>query len=43
MKTGGIGAELIALITSTVSSDLDAKPLRLSSQDSYPYNGAWRI
>ncbi|APD48630.1 alpha-ketoacid dehydrogenase subunit beta [Synechococcus sp. CS-602] len=41
MKTGGIGAELIALITEHCFDDLDAKPLRLSSQDiPTPYNGA---
>jgi pyruvate dehydrogenase E1 component beta subunit len=41
MKTGGIGAELIALITEHCFDDLDARPLRLSSQDiPTPYNGA---
>jgi pyruvate dehydrogenase E1 component beta subunit len=41
MKTGGIGAELLALITEQCFDDLDARPLRLSSQDiPTPYNGA---
>jgi pyruvate dehydrogenase E1 component beta subunit len=41
MKTGGIGAELIALITEHCFDDLDARPVRLSSQDiPTPYNGA---
>jgi pyruvate dehydrogenase E1 component beta subunit len=41
MKTGGIGAELIALITEQCFDDLDARPIRLSSQDiPTPYNGA---
>ena len=40
MKTGGIGAELIALITENCFDDLDARPVRLSSQDiPTPYNG----
>ena len=40
MKTGGIGAELLALITEQCFDDLDARPLRLSSQDiPTPYNG----
>ena len=40
MKTGGIGAELIALITEHCFDDLDARPLRLSSQDiPTTYNG----
>ncbi len=40
MKTGGIGAELIALITEECFDDLDAPPVRLSSQDiPTPYNG----
>jgi pyruvate dehydrogenase E1 component beta subunit len=40
MKTGGIGAELIALITESCFDDLDARPVRLSSQDiPTPYNG----
>ena len=40
MKTGGIGAELIALITEECFDDLDARPIRLSSQDiPTPYNG----
>jgi pyruvate dehydrogenase E1 component beta subunit len=41
MKTGGIGAELLALITEHCFDDLDARPIRLSSQDiPTPYNGA---
>ena len=41
MKTGGIGAELIALITEHCFDDLDARPIRLSSQDiPTPYNGS---
>jgi pyruvate dehydrogenase E1 component beta subunit len=41
MKTGGIGAELLALITEHCFDDLDARPVRLSSQDiPTPYNGA---
>jgi pyruvate dehydrogenase E1 component beta subunit len=41
MKTGGIGAELMALITEQCFDDLDARPVRLSSQDiPTPYNGA---
>jgi pyruvate dehydrogenase E1 component beta subunit len=40
MKTGGIGAELLALITENCFDDLDARPVRLSSQDiPTPYNG----
>ncbi len=40
MKTGGIGAELIALITEQCFDDLDERPIRLSSQDiPTPYNG----
>ncbi len=40
MKTGGIGAELIALITEQCFDELDARPVRLSSQDiPTPYNG----
>ncbi len=40
MKTGGIGAELIALITEHCFDDLDSRPVRLSSQDiPTPYNG----
>nr|YP_010338526.1 pyruvate dehydrogenase E1 component beta subunit [Rhodaphanes brevistipitata]UNJ18476.1 pyruvate dehydrogenase E1 component beta subunit [Rhodaphanes brevistipitata] len=40
MKTGGIGAELIAQINETVFDDLDAPVIRLSSQDiPTPYNG----
>lgn len=41
MKTGGIGAELLALITENCFDELDARPIRLSSQDiPTPYNGA---
>lgn len=40
MKTGGIGAELMALITEHCFDDLDVRPVRLSSQDiPTPYNG----
>ena len=40
MKTGGIGAELMALITEQCFDELDARPVRLSSQDiPTPYNG----
>ncbi len=40
MKTGGIGAELIAQINDTCFNDLDAQVIRLSSQDiPTPYNG----
>ncbi|MFM7312902.1 MAG: transketolase C-terminal domain-containing protein, partial [Cyanobium sp.] len=40
MKTGGIGADLLALITEQCFDDLDARPVRLSSQDiPTPYNG----
>jgi len=40
MKTGGIGAELLALIIEHCFDDLDARPVRLSSQDiPTPYNG----
>jgi len=40
MKTGGIGAELSALIIENCFDDLDAAPVRLSSQDiPTPYNG----
>lgn len=40
MKTGGIGAELVALINEQLFDELDAPPLRLSSQDiPTPYNG----
>ena len=40
MKTGGIGAELIALISEHCFDELDARPVRLSSQDiPTPYNG----
>ncbi|MEB3308080.1 MAG: pyruvate dehydrogenase complex E1 component subunit beta [Cyanobacteriota bacterium] len=41
MKTGGIGAELLALITEHCFDELDSRPVRLSSQDiPTPYNGA---
>lgn len=41
MKTGGIGAELVALISEQLFDELDAPVLRLSSQDiPTPYNGA---
>jgi pyruvate dehydrogenase E1 component beta subunit len=40
MKTGGIGAELIALINEQLFDELDAPVVRLSSQDiPTPYNG----
>lgn len=40
MKTGGIGAELIASINDRLFDELDAPVLRLSSQDiPTPYNG----
>ncbi|MGF1485761.1 MAG: alpha-ketoacid dehydrogenase subunit beta [Prochloraceae cyanobacterium] len=40
MKTGGIGAELTALINEQLFDELDAPVLRLSSQDiPTPYNG----
>lgn len=40
MKTGGIGAELIALINEQFFDELDAPVIRLSSQDiPTPYNG----
>lgn len=40
MKTGGIGAELIAKIVENCFDDLDMPPVRLSSQDiPTPYNG----
>jgi pyruvate dehydrogenase E1 component beta subunit len=40
MKTGGIGAELIARINEDCFDDLDGAPIRLSSQDiPTPYNG----
>ena len=40
MKTGGIGAELIALINDNFFDELDAPMIRLSSQDiPTPYNG----
>ena len=40
MKTGGIGAELMALVVEQCFDDLDARPVRLSSQDiPTPYNG----
>jgi pyruvate dehydrogenase E1 component beta subunit len=41
MKTGGIGAELVASISDRLFDELDAPVLRLSSQDiPTPYNGA---
>ncbi len=41
MKTGGIGAELSALIHEQLFDELDAPVIRLSSQDiPTPYNGA---
>ena len=40
MKTGGIGAELIASINERFFDELDGPPIRLSSQDiPTPYNG----
>ncbi len=40
MRTGGIAAELIASITDRYFDELDAPPVRLSSQDiPTPYNG----
>ncbi|MEM9275101.1 MAG: alpha-ketoacid dehydrogenase subunit beta [Cyanobacteria bacterium P01_F01_bin.143] len=40
MKTGGIGAELVALISEQLFDELDAPVMRLSSQDiPTPYNG----
>ena len=40
MRTGGIGAELIASINDRLFDELDAPVLRLSSQDiPTPYNG----
>ena len=40
MKTGGIGAELLASIDEQLFDELDAPVLRLSSQDiPTPYNG----
>ena len=40
MKTGGIGAELVASINDRLFDELDAPPIRLSSQDiPTPYNG----
>ena len=40
MKTGGIAAELISLITEECFDELDSRPIRLSSQDiPTPYNG----
>ncbi len=40
MKTGGIGAELVALINDDLFDELDAPVLRMSSQDiPTPYNG----
>ncbi|MCG5057877.1 MAG: alpha-ketoacid dehydrogenase subunit beta [Limnoraphis sp. WC205] len=41
MKTGGIGAELVASINERLFDELDAPVLRLASQDiPTPYNGA---
>jgi pyruvate dehydrogenase E1 component beta subunit len=40
MKTGGIGAELVALINEQLFDELDSPVIRLSSQDiPTPYNG----
>jgi pyruvate dehydrogenase E1 component beta subunit len=40
MRTGGIGAELVASINDQLFDELDAAPIRLSSQDiPTPYNG----
>jgi len=40
MRTGGIGAELVASINDQLFDELDAQPIRLSSQDiPTPYNG----
>ena len=40
MKTGGIGAELVALVNEQLFDELDAPIVRLSSQDiPTPYNG----
>jgi pyruvate dehydrogenase E1 component beta subunit len=40
MRTGGIGAELVASINDRLFDELDAPVLRLSSQDiPTPYNG----
>jgi len=40
MKTGGVGAELVALINEQLFDELDAPVIRLSSQDiPTPYNG----
>ncbi|MEM9771698.1 MAG: alpha-ketoacid dehydrogenase subunit beta [Cyanobacteria bacterium P01_D01_bin.73] len=40
MKTGGIGAEVMALINEQLFDELDAPPIRLASQDiPTPYNG----
>lgn len=40
MRTGGIGAEIIASINDRFFDELDAPVLRLSSQDiPTPYNG----
>jgi pyruvate dehydrogenase E1 component beta subunit len=40
MKTGGIGAEIVASISDRFFDELDAPVLRLSSQDiPTPYNG----
>jgi pyruvate dehydrogenase E1 component beta subunit len=41
MKTGGIGAELVALVNEQLFDELDSPVVRLSSQDiPTPYNGA---
>ena len=40
MKTGGVGAELVALVNEQLFDELDAPVVRLSSQDiPTPYNG----
>jgi pyruvate dehydrogenase E1 component beta subunit len=40
MRTGGIGAEIVASISDRLFDELDAPVLRLSSQDiPTPYNG----
>ena len=40
MKTGGIGAEVMALINEQLFDELDGPPIRLASQDiPTPYNG----
>jgi pyruvate dehydrogenase E1 component beta subunit len=41
MRTGGIGAELVASINDQLFDELDGPVIRLSSQDiPTPYNGA---